>query len=170
MLDKEKLAQSLETLRSGIFVVTSINGAEVAGCTVVWISRVSFNPPLLAVTLSPARHTFATIEASGKFCINVLGEGSLDTARRFGFNAGPDSSKFSQVSYHYGESGLPVLDTAVAYFECRVSQILEVGDHKLVIGEVLRSALQSSEKPAVYVAESFYAESQNQAKAGSSLD
>lgn len=170
MLDKEKLAQSLETLRSGIFVVTSVNEGELAGCTVVWISRVSFNPPLLAVTLSPSRHTYTTIEAARKFCINVLGEGSLDTARRFGFNTGPDSAKFSQVSYHLGESGLPVLDTAVAYFECRASQILDVGDHKLVIGEVLSSAVQTAEKPAVYVAESFYAEAQTQTKASGSHD
>jgi flavin reductase (DIM6/NTAB) family NADH-FMN oxidoreductase RutF len=170
MLDKERLAQALENLRSGIFVITSQNAGEIAGCTAVWISRVSFNPPLLAVTLSPARHTFKVLEKTGSFCINVLGESSLDTARRFGFNTGPDSRKFSQVSYHNGEHGMPVLDTAVAYFECKVSQILDVGDHKLVIGQVIASAVQSAERPAVYVAESFYSESQNQAKAGSAVD
>ncbi|MCC7478759.1 flavin reductase family protein [bacterium] len=166
MLDKQKLAQALETLRSGIFVVTSQDAGKAAGCTAVWVTRASFNPPLLCVTLSPTRHTFSVLQAAGKFCINVLGESSLDVARRFGFNTGPESGKFDQVPSHLGENGMPILDNAVAWFECRVSQVLEVGDHRLVIGEVLASALQSNEAPAVYVAESFYSESQNQVRAG----
>ncbi len=170
MLDKQKLAQALETLRSGIFVVTSRNAGDAAGCTAVWVTRASFNPPLLCVTLSPSRHTFQVLEAAGKFCINVLGESSLDTARRFGFNTGSESRKFSQVPNHDGENGMPVLDSAVAWFECKVSQIFDVGDHKLVIGEVMASAVQSAERPAVYEAESFYSEAQVQAKASGSHD
>lgn len=163
------LAQALETLRSGLYVVTSQKDGELAGCTAVWVSRVSFNPPLLAVTLAPTRHTYKVIEKSRRFCINVLGESSLDVARRFGFNTG-DSGKFEHVQYHVSESEMPVLDQAVAWFDCTVASILETGDHRVLIGEVQASARQGNEKPAVYIAESFYADAPALAKAGSSVE
>jgi flavin reductase (DIM6/NTAB) family NADH-FMN oxidoreductase RutF len=157
-LEKEKLAQALDTLRSGLFVVTSANNGEQAGCTAVWVSRVSFNPPLLAVTLSPTRHTCKVIEDSKQFAINVLGESQLDLARRFGFNTGPDSKKFEGQVIRMVEGGLPVLEGCAAYFVCRVSQVFNVGDHKLFIGEVAEASMGSGERPAVYSAETFYGE------------
>jgi flavin reductase (DIM6/NTAB) family NADH-FMN oxidoreductase RutF len=168
VLVKDKLAQALDTLRSGLYVVTSVKDGEAAGCTVVWVSRVSFSPPLLAVTLSPARHTCQAIEASRVFCINVLSENQQDLARRFGFNTGPESRKFENLAFHEGEGGVPVLDSVAAHFVCKVSQIYSVGDHKLIIGEVAEASLDSAERPAVYSAESFYSENEQVAGASSS--
>jgi flavin reductase (DIM6/NTAB) family NADH-FMN oxidoreductase RutF len=111
----------------------------------------------MSVCLAPTRHTFEVLKAGGRFCINVLGENDLDLARTFGFNTGYEVDKFADVAWHKGKSGAPVLDTAVAFLDCRVESIVESGDHRIVLGEVIDAGVQSTDKPAVYIAENFYA-------------
>jgi flavin reductase (DIM6/NTAB) family NADH-FMN oxidoreductase RutF len=156
-MDTRSFALAQETMRSGLYVVTSAHRRTLAGCTCVWVSRAAFAPALMSVCLAPTRHTFEVIKAGGRFCINVLGESDLDLARTFGFNTGYESDKFADVAWHKGKSGAPVLDTAVSFIDCKLTQIIESGDHRLVLGEVLDANVQSTEPPAVYIAESFYA-------------
>ncbi len=156
-MDTRSFALAQETMRSGLYVVTSAHRRALAGCTCVWVSRAAFAPALMSVCLAPTRHTFEVLKAGGRFCINVLGEGDLDLARTFGFNTGYEADKFADVAWHKGKSGAPVLDTAVSYLDCKLESILEAGDHRIVIGEVVDANVQSTEIPAVYVAESFYA-------------
>src|SRR6185436_13489210 len=94
-MDKDLFAQAQETVRSGLYIVTSAYRRVVAGCTCVWVTRAAFMPPVMGVCLAPTRQTFEAASAGGRFCINVLGEGSLELARRFGFQTGYDADKFA---------------------------------------------------------------------------
>jgi flavin reductase (DIM6/NTAB) family NADH-FMN oxidoreductase RutF len=156
-MDTRSFALAQETMRSGLYVVSSAHRRTLAGCTCVWVSRAAFAPALMSVCLAPTRHTFEVLKAGGRFCINVLGEGDLDLARTFGFNTGHEVDKFADVAWHKGKGGSPVLDTAVSFLDCKLEQILEAGDHRIVLGEVIDADVQTTERPAVYVAESFYA-------------
>ena len=156
-MDTRAFALAQESMRSGLYVVTSAHRRALAGCTCVWVSRAAFMPALMSVCLAPTRHTFEVLKAGGRFCINVLGEKDMDLARTFGFNTGYESDKFADVAWHKGKSGSPVLDTAVAFLDCKVETIVESGDHRIVLGEVIDAGMQSTDKPAVYIAESFYA-------------
>jgi flavin reductase (DIM6/NTAB) family NADH-FMN oxidoreductase RutF len=157
MLDNMQFVMAQEKLRSGLHIVTSASRRKKAGCTCVWVSRVSFDPPLLGVVMSPQRETFKVIEASDKFCINVLGESGFDIARRFGFNASSEIDKFEGLPIHKSKQGNPVLDSAVAWFDCKVTDRHPIGDHVLIVGKVVEATTQGHERPAVYAAESFYA-------------
>jgi flavin reductase (DIM6/NTAB) family NADH-FMN oxidoreductase RutF len=106
--------------------------------------------------MSPTRHTYNVVEASGRFCINVLGETSFDLARRFGFNTGSEMEKFEGVEQRRSKLGSPILKASVAWFDCRVVDRHPVGDHVLLVGEVAEAGTQGHERPAVYAAESFY--------------
>ncbi|MCH7472676.1 flavin reductase [bacterium] len=156
MAENEKISQALETMRSGIYIVTSAYRNQPAGCTCVWVSRVSFEPPLIAAVLAPGRHTLQTIERGKRLCVNVLGESSLELARKFGFTSGKESKKFTGVKHHRGASGSPVLNEAVSYLDCALQDILDLGDHRLVLGKVVDAAIQRSGQPYVYAPESFY--------------
>jgi flavin reductase (DIM6/NTAB) family NADH-FMN oxidoreductase RutF len=156
-MDTRSFALAQETMRSGLYIVTSAHRRAMAGCTCVWVSRAAFSPALMSVCLAPTRHTFEVLKAGGRFCINVLGEADMDLARTFGFNTGYEVDKFADVAWHKGRSGSPVLDTAVSFLDCKLESIVEAGDHRIVIGEVIDAGVQTTERPAVYIAESFYA-------------
>ncbi|MDA0240104.1 MAG: flavin reductase family protein, partial [Proteobacteria bacterium] len=47
-----------------------------------------------------------------------------------------DGNSISGEPYHSGANGAPILDGATASVECSVAEIVERGDHHIVIGEV----------------------------------
>ncbi len=152
----EQFAQALEKMRSGIYIVTSAHRGALAGCTCVWVTRASFAPPLLSVCLAPARHTLSIIEQSQHFCINVLASDGVELARKFGFTTGTKDKKFDGVVFHRSANGSPVLDSALSYLDCKLVTITPVGDHRLVVGELVEAAVQREGAPLVYDPESFY--------------
>jgi flavin reductase (DIM6/NTAB) family NADH-FMN oxidoreductase RutF len=155
-LDREQFSGAVESVRSGLYIVTTMIGAEAAGCTTVWVSRVSFAPPLFGVVLSPQRFTYRAIEQSKRFCINVLGEDGLSLARQFGFHNGPPGSKFKDVEWTKSPLGNPLLSQAVSWFDCELREVVGIGDHKLLTGEVVAAGVQRDVKAAIYAAESFF--------------
>lgn len=157
MLDKTSFGLAQESLRSGIYVVTSAHRRVTAGCTCVWVSRASFMPPLMAVSLATSRQTFDVVKTSSRLCINILGESQHELARMFGFNTGYEVDKFAGVPLRKGKSGAPIIESCAAYLDCKVQSIIEAGDHSIVLAEVIDAGQLSNERPAVYVAESFYA-------------
>jgi flavin reductase (DIM6/NTAB) family NADH-FMN oxidoreductase RutF len=152
----EKFAQSLEKMRSGLYIVTSAYRGTLAGCTCVWVTRSSFAPPLLSVCLAPARHTFGIIELGQRFCVNVLGSDATELARKFGFTSGAKEKKFDGVAFHRSANGSPVLDDALSYLDCKLVSIAPIGDHRLVVGELVEAAVQREGSPLVYDPETFY--------------
>jgi flavin reductase (DIM6/NTAB) family NADH-FMN oxidoreductase RutF len=147
---------AVQLMSSGVYIVTSAYRNMPAGCTCVWVTRVSFSPPLIAVNLEPAHHTLATIESGKRFCVNVLGDDALALARRFGFTSGHHEKKFTGVPYRKGASGSPVLEVAVAYLDCKLHSIVPAGDHRIVLGELIDAAVLSDKRPLIYDSDLFY--------------
>jgi flavin reductase (DIM6/NTAB) family NADH-FMN oxidoreductase RutF len=156
MADNAELTKAFDTMRSGLAIVTTAYRRKPAGCTCTWISRVSFDPPLVAVFLSPQRSTLEMIRRGKRFAINILGEDTMAIARRFGFESGPEADKFDGVEYATGESGSPILRAAVSYLDCRLESITSFGDHEMVLGRVQGAAVQRPERPAIYDPETFF--------------
>jgi flavin reductase (DIM6/NTAB) family NADH-FMN oxidoreductase RutF len=62
--------------------------------------------------------------------------------------ASSEIDKFAKVKVETHVTGAPiVVDSVVAWFECRVVQTLDVGTHTLIIGEVVDSRLLLDEEP-----------------------
>jgi flavin reductase (DIM6/NTAB) family NADH-FMN oxidoreductase RutF len=46
------------------------------------------------------------------------------------------------MAYHKGTTGVPILTDAPGAVECKVTTIVEQGDHHIVVGEVVEAHLQ----------------------------
>jgi flavin reductase (DIM6/NTAB) family NADH-FMN oxidoreductase RutF len=153
---EKQLIEAFDTIRSGVYIITSAYRRKPAGCTVVWLSRISFTPPLLGVHLTPDSHTYETIQQGKRFCVNILGESSLALARRFGFSSGYNQDKFEGVSHHKSAGGSPILDVAVSYIDCELADTIPVGDHDMVTGHIIGAERISEEAPMIYEPGTFY--------------
>ena len=91
----EAAKPALEQISYGLYVVGSKNGDEVNGMTANWLTQVSFEPLLLAISVNPGNDTWSLIEQSGRFAINVLASGQQELARHFGLQSGRDIDKFA---------------------------------------------------------------------------
>jgi len=137
---------AFDKIVNGTAVVTVKYGDKANGMTAAWYTRVSNNPPMIAVSISYRRFTYELIKKSGFFCINLLAEDQIPLAKKFGFSSGRNSDKFKGVSYKSAKSGSPVLDGVAGYLDCKVHKMVEAGDHMIFIGEVIDAAA-SDRKP-----------------------
>ncbi|MDQ3940835.1 MAG: flavin reductase family protein [Actinomycetota bacterium] len=132
-VDPDEFRHALKKFASGVTVVT-VGGDELHGMTASSFASVSLAPPLILVCLDKSSRTRSLIMESGSFAVNVLGGDQEEVSRSF---AKRGSKPFAMLAHHIGTTGHPLLDESIAWIECNVHQVVEGGDHDIVIGEVI---------------------------------
>ena len=123
-------------LTQGVYVVGVSDGEERDAFTAAWVMQVSFEPLLLALSINPDHASYPLLHAGRGFTVNVLKQGQLDLARRFGTRSGRDEDKLAGIPWRPGRTGAPILEDALAYFDCELSGEMGAGDHDLTLGRV----------------------------------
>lgn len=133
---------------TGVSVVTASGpDGEPVGLTVNSLTSVSLDPLLILVCIDHGAASHGPIIDSGAFCVNLLAESDRDVSNRF---AGRDrEDRFADLEWHPGLTGSPVLDRALAWFDCRVHQTHVAGDHTIVVGRVM-ACDERPDEPLVY--------------------
>ncbi len=122
---------------TGVTVVTALDGERPFGITVNALSSVSLDPPLVMVALDRRRFLTPIVRAAGRYAVNILSEEQQDLSDCFaGAPVEPGREDFCGAAWHPGDTGLPLLDGAIATLECSVVQTFSAGDHDLFIGRV----------------------------------
>ena len=122
---------------TGVSVVTALDGGRPFGITVNALSSVSLEPPLIMVALDRRRFLTPIVRAGGRYAVNILAEDQQAMSDCFaGAPVTPGRDAFCGAAWHPGETGLPLLDGAIATLECTVVETFSAGDHDLFIGRV----------------------------------
>lgn len=88
-------------------------------------------------SLNKQSHQLGIFAESGFYGISILADDQMEISNRF---AAMIEDRFEGVSWHKGQTGAPLLDGALATFDCKVEKIVEGGDHVILIGRVLTVA------------------------------
>lgn len=146
-IDPRQLRQVLGQFATGITVIaTRAPDGDLVGLTANSFGALSLDPPLIVWALRLNSSNLPVFQAAGRFVVNVLAEAQVEVSRRF---ASSSANKFDGVSFALGQSGLPLIHGAAAWFECRtVSQQIE-GDHCLFIAAVETFA-RSESPPLIF--------------------
>jgi len=83
---------------------------------------------------------------AGHFAINILAENQKSISKVF---ARSEKNLFGDIDYSTSEYGIPLLVGTLASFECRTHEIVDCGDHHIIIGEVIDYRATGSE-PLVF--------------------
>lgn len=147
-LDPDSFRSVLGRFASGITVVTTVDAAgRDVGMTVSAFASVSLVPPFVSVCVDHAASMYAALCGAERFGVNVLAADQEALSRRF---ASTESShRFDGIGYERGESGVVLLDEALAHIECVLVAQHEAGDHTLFIGEVERATARDA-RPLLY--------------------
>ena len=152
-MDLQAKKMALRKIPHGVYVVGVKQDSQLNAFTATWLTQVSFTPPLVALGIKKDSHSFEMIKGDRVFSVNVLGKAQKALAEHFVKPASVVGEKLSQVRYRLGKTGAPVLEDAIAYFECEVREIAnEQGDHAVVIGEVVEAGVRTDE-PALTLME-----------------
>lgn len=140
---------------SGVTVVTTRTplGQPVGLTTNAFVS-VSMDPPLFAVLVGTGSRTLEWLKLSEHFAVNFLNDGAEDVARTF---ASRSDDKFASVNWSEGLGGSPLLhESSLAIAECRRTELLSLGDHVMIVGEII-DVHTSDEQPLLYYRREFSA-------------
>jgi 3-hydroxy-9,10-secoandrosta-1,3,5(10)-triene-9,17-dione monooxygenase reductase component len=134
-LDKEGLREALGQFATGVTIVTTVGeGDKPVGVTANSFNSVSLNPPMVLWSLSAAAYSRGAFVDARYFCVHVLAADQEGLSRKF---AARGSDKFANVNWKRGLGSVPLLQEYAARFQCRKAQQFPVGDHVVIVGEVL---------------------------------
>jgi len=138
-IDQTDFRKVLGHYPTGVCVITGRNeGGEPVGMAVGSFTSVSLSPPLVAFFPDRSSSTWPHIHSSGKFCVNILASNQKAVCERF---ARKGEKKFDGFSHGVSDFDLPVLDGSVAWIDCLLEAVHEVGDHFFAIGRVQKLTL-----------------------------
>lgn len=122
---------------TGVTVISALDGERPLGITVNALSSVSLDPPLVMVALDRRRFLTPVVRAAGRYAVNILSEEQQALSDCFaGAPVVPGREAFCGAAWHPGQTGLPLIDGAIATLECTVVETFSAGDHDLFIGRV----------------------------------
>ena len=143
-MDSQLKKRVLRTFTYGLYIVSCADEGEVNAFTANWLSQVSFEPPLIAVSIENDSKSLPMILRARSFVINVLRTDGQDETKpnrglagQLGKSALKVPNKLTGIEYTSGPGGAPILREALAWIACEVQHTVETGDSTLVVGEVV---------------------------------
>ena len=123
---------------TGVTVVTAPSSDGPVGITANSFSSVSLDPAL--VLWSPAKESnrFKYFTEAQHFAIHVLAADQQDICMGFV----KDAFALKDVPHHFNEHNVPLIDGCLARFECSLANVVDAGDHAVVLGQVLQAELR----------------------------
>ncbi|TDV55983.1 flavin reductase family protein [Actinophytocola oryzae] len=132
---------------SVVAVTTTRPDGSPAGMIVGTFTSVSLEPPLVSFLADRSSFSFGHIRESGRYCANVLAADQEVLSRKMA-TGGP--AKFDGVEWTRSPMGNPVLAGIVAWVDCDVEKIVELGDHHLAVGRVRDLRVSSPKTPLLF--------------------
>lgn len=147
-MPEENAVPALDMMNYGMYVVGSRGPMGLNVMAAHWLMQISFKPRMVALSIENDARTLANIRDTRVFTVNVMGSDSVDLIASFlqpanphkvvgrAANNAPVAGKLAGVPHRLVATGCPVLQDALAWFECEVEGGLPVGDHTLVVGRI----------------------------------
>lgn len=135
-MDEISVLDAFARLPGAVALVATRDSAGFRGATATSFVAVSLQPPLVLVCLDLYSATREAVVESGIFAVSLLGRGQEFLADRFAGQAPAVEPSWREVPHRLGESGLPLVEGASGWFECRLDSHRAAGDHEVLLGLV----------------------------------
>ena len=154
--ERRRLRDLLAHFATGVTVVAARNGPLLAGMTANAIASISIDPPVLMASIARKAETHAAIVGSHAFAVSVLAADQRELAECF---AQPTTAakltRFCDAPWHEAETGSPILEGALAYFDCRLTEHHDGGDHVIFLGEIVAAGFREDAEPLLWYASGY---------------
>ena len=120
-------------------MVGAVIGGKPNFMTAAWCGIVNSKPPMISVSLQHPRHTLVGIKENHNFSINIPSIDMVKETDYCGIVSGSKTDKVADCKFtiFYGKlKTAPMIEQCPASLECKVVQILNLGSHDMVIGEI----------------------------------
>jgi flavin reductase (DIM6/NTAB) family NADH-FMN oxidoreductase RutF len=155
--ERRRLRDLMARFATGVSVVAARHGPLLAGMTASAVASISIDPPLMMASIARKAETHGAIVGSHAFAISVLADDQQELAECF---ARPTTAEkltgFCGASWEEAETGSPVLEGALAFFDCRLAARHDGGDHTIFIGEIVAAGFREDAEPLLWYASGYH--------------
>lgn len=149
-IDASRYRSGMAQLAAAVTLVTSDGPAGRAGFTASAVTSVTDDPATLLVCMKRKGTAAPRVLANGVLCVNVLSAEQKELSTLFGTSTHGGEDRFDGVAWGRLVTGSPALQGAVAAFDCRIANILDVGTHSVLFCEVLDMVEGPTVTPLLY--------------------
>jgi flavin reductase (DIM6/NTAB) family NADH-FMN oxidoreductase RutF len=146
-IEPQELRRIMGHFATGVTVITITNqDGTPTGLTANAFMSLSLNPPLVLISVDKGATCYACFELKNGFTVNFLSEDQEEISRRF---ATKGADKFANLKWRAGSNGAAIIEGALGYVECKITECHEGGDHTIVVGEIV-AAGATGERPLLF--------------------
>ena len=133
-IDLQQYRQALSCFGTGVTVVTAHHDGQDWGMTCNSFTSVSLSPQLVLWSIRKEASSLQAFTQSGGFTVSVLAQDQASLAWQFA--SGPMPQRFANVPVHRQTTQRLRLSDCIAWFDCDMHQVIDAGDHLIVLGAV----------------------------------
>ena len=146
-IDPRTFRQVLGQFCTGITIITTMHDDLPNGFACQSFAALSLDPPLVLFCPQKTSGSWNRIKDSGRFCVNILGDDQEDVSRVFASKA---EDKFAEIGWKRSGNGAPQITGVLAHIDCDIHEILDGGDHDIVLGKVTGLEVNHEGGPLVF--------------------
>lgn len=152
----EEFRASMRQLAGAVTVIATGDAGQRFGLTATAVCSLSDDPPTLLVCVNRSASAHDLIQKNRTFTVNLLAGDQEKVAARFAGRAGlKGEARFEGAAWGRLATGAPVLDNALAVFDCEITQEHVFASHTIFIGRVVASAARGAADPLIYLRGAF---------------
>ncbi|MET3927044.1 flavin reductase family protein [Devosia sp. 2618] len=142
---------AMRHLSGAVSVVTTGYGAERTGFTATSVSSFSVEPPTVLVSLNRTSSSWAVLQRTGAFAVNILTAEQSHIADRFAGRGGEKGvGRYVDGEWRELATGVQTLVGALTVIDCELDEVIERHSHALLIGRVRAIEVQGQSAPLLY--------------------
>lgn len=143
------LREVMRYFPSAVTVVTgALDTGELFGLTVSAFTSVSLNPPLILMCIRNESTAVGLFTRAKRCCVNILAADQQKIAEKFSQSG--EAGRFLNLDYYIGKGGSPIIRGCIGYIDCKIVQVIALGDHTVFVGEAI-DIEQVKKPPLLYV-------------------
>jgi flavin reductase (DIM6/NTAB) family NADH-FMN oxidoreductase RutF len=150
-IDPDTFKLGMRRLAAAVSLITTqLADGTRRGMTATAVCSVSMHPPTLLCCINRSNSSYEAITSAGVFAVNVLALDDRELADQFARPIAPQE-KFALGLWRRERTGAPLLESALASFDCYLSSSVAVGTHGILFGEIHAVAVRrAAAKPLLY--------------------
>lgn len=154
-MDDATKKEALRLFTYGLYAVSVEADEKRNAFTANWLSQVSFDPPLVVLSVDNTSASLPMIRAAGRYVVNVYDSGQRELAGKLGKSLYRAPEKMAEIPLESTPSGQPYLADTLAWVEVAMENEIPAGDSTLFLGRVVDAGVLRRAEPLTMLAAGF---------------
>ncbi len=156
MIDIDAFRNGMALLGGAVSVITTDGEAGKFGFTATAVTSVTAEPPTLLVCMNRNSYANEPFKQNGVLCVNVLAGHHQQLSGDFANPKLSSDERFASHGWSCLSTPAPALDEALVNFDCRITEMHEVGSHTVFYCTIVDARLGGGDEALVYFNRAYH--------------